>query len=240
MRFLEFLNESYKKRITVDDAIELIKDNVHNDLKKPLYRGMSDGADCMIIDSTYVGRKSANTKNYYTLILDQILKTTKFPLRSKSIICSKAKHIAEDYGDALYVIFPMKGVKIAAVNEVDIWHTTFKADHYDGRMLDLNGFMKDMGISDDSFNSIVEDLNKMFENDDKYNSEFPYMLLKKAIDDTKDVKTSLLKLYKTVVDKFTLHDSSSEISGMSECWVEGKCIAIKYEVFLNALYKMKD
>ena len=114
----------------------------------------------------------------------------------------------------------------------------FRSDDYDGRMLDLNDFMKDMGISDDSFNSIIEDLNKMFENDDKYNSKFPYMLLKKAIGDTKDVKTSLLKLYKTVVDKFTLHDSSSEISGMSECWIGGKCIAIKYEVFLNAMYKM--
>ena len=148
--------------------------------------------------------------------------------------------IAKDYGDELYVIFPMKDVKIAAVNDLDIWYTTFKSDHYSGRLIDLNDFMSDMGISDDSFNSIVNDLNKMFKDDDKYKSKYAYVLLKRAIGDTKNIKDSLLKLYQTVVNKFTLHDSTSNINGISECWVEGKCIAIKYKVFLNAMHEMKD
>ena len=91
MKFVEFLTESeqqsdYKKKISVEDAIILAKNNPNTE--KLIFRGMKDSGDYLLIEGDKGGRQSAHTKNYYTMLLDQQLKDSKYPMRSKSIICT--------------------------------------------------------------------------------------------------------------------------------------------------------
>lgn len=63
-------------------------------------------------------RKSRNTKNYYTLIMDNEPIWNRFPKRSQSIICLTDGY---DYGPNEYIVLPKDGWKIGNTNERDFW-----------------------------------------------------------------------------------------------------------------------
>ena len=71
--------------ISLEDAIKLIKENC--DVNNFLYRGYKSSQKYLHIDSNKSERKSANTSNHYTVLIDTFLDDI-FPLRSKSIICT--------------------------------------------------------------------------------------------------------------------------------------------------------
>src|SRR5574344_2183201 len=128
MKFIDFLHEntnSYKTKISIDKAKQLIKDHCKNiDLKRPLWRGMRDTDNSFILHGEKGNRVSITDGNYHTVIIDHNISKNKlnYPLRSKSIICitDKGKSNTEIFGDERYAILPFDNTVIGVVPESDI------------------------------------------------------------------------------------------------------------------------
>lgn len=88
-----------------------------------IWRGVSNTpANWYLADSSNAPpRKSANTLNYYTLIIDNSPRWSKFPKRSQSFVCSTSKATAGAYGTALFAVFPFNGTPIGICPRNDIW-----------------------------------------------------------------------------------------------------------------------
>lgn len=142
--FKDFLNERAVDKepeyITAElrRAIDVIKDKCKNALwmfkeDRPLFRGDPKLHDAIgneaygIIDTSKTVRKSQNTSNYYTLILDNHPGRTDFPKRSKSLIGTTSLKTAINYmkGESKtpYVMIPFDDAKIGVVNKADMWYT---------------------------------------------------------------------------------------------------------------------
>lgn len=86
-------------------------------------------------------RRSQNTSNFYTAILDTspAMRAQKFPLRSKSLICSTSKAAAEGYSDwgashSISFVLPKNGAHIGVTPKSDIWYTPVKFPVGDDRL----------------------------------------------------------------------------------------------------------
>lgn len=130
-RFNAFLlNEGRGKGLTKYQAVELIKKNcfdivkTYSKTKGRIYRGASgidDYYDYQIVDPTKGKlRRSKNTRNYYTLLMDNLTPWNVYPKRSRSIVCSTNIHKASGYGN-LYVVLPYNNAKIGVCPSEDIW-----------------------------------------------------------------------------------------------------------------------
>lgn len=244
MKFIQFLNEStetYKKKISLEEAIEIAKKSKF-DSKNMIFRGMGDSGDYLIIDGTKGGRASANTKNYYTVILDELLKNTKYPLRSKSIICSTDKRRAQDYGD-LYVIIPLDGAIIGSTNRSDIWNLSFNALGCTDHMVDFNDHFNTLEIKDRSYETIVKGLKSVVDNDlsnFSHDSDMKYSAkeIKNVFKDYKTVEKDLATLYGSIVDQFTLHNPGDQLRKNTEVWIGGPCLAVKFHIFMDEIFDL--
>jgi hypothetical protein len=87
-----------------------------------IYRGgdFFDDIDAAIGDPTTKERRSANTHNYYTYIIDNSEEWKNYPPRSRSFICSTDRGTASNFGEP-YLYFPVNGSKIAQCPENDLW-----------------------------------------------------------------------------------------------------------------------
>lgn len=65
-------------------------------------------------------RVSANTENYYTLIVDHDPAWSDYPPRSASIICTNKMHVAGGYGTT-YVVLPEGDPQIGVCSRADYW-----------------------------------------------------------------------------------------------------------------------
>jgi hypothetical protein len=237
MKFKEFLNEStssYKKKISLEEAAEIIKKNCTGfiDHGKVLYRGsysyMPDENYLLSIPETV--RKSANTSNHYTLALDHVLKEKNWPLRSKSWICSTNADEASNYGDDYKVIIPFDATKVGIVHANDIW---FKAILNTITFEEFADTMKDLEIRDDTYQDMVHDCFTTY-NDELDADTYDYIdefkeLFGDKIKSEKDVEERLDWLFDPDRIKFKLTNGKDmDIpSGKSECWVGGgHCLAI--------------
>lgn len=74
-------------------------------------------------DSSSFSRKSANTQNYYTVLIDKFLSEwNKFPNRGKSWICSTNKHTADTYNiNKLFRVYPVGNPIIGICSLSDMW-----------------------------------------------------------------------------------------------------------------------
>jgi len=121
------LNEGRGKPISKEEAIELIKKNCSGIVKSyktgdRIYRG-AGGSDTeyQFIDPTKGKlRRSRNTRNYYTLLMDNLTPWKAYPKRSRSIVCSTDKYKAGGYG-SLYIVLPYNNAKIGVCSNRDIW-----------------------------------------------------------------------------------------------------------------------
>ncbi len=85
-----------------------------------LYRGMPRRSEMMFGDSSLLNRRSANTSNHYTLLIDYILNSwNKFPKRSKSFICSTNSD--RDFYGITYEVYPVGNPLIGICPSEDMW-----------------------------------------------------------------------------------------------------------------------
>jgi hypothetical protein len=88
-----------------------------------IYRGVRFDSKYNFVygDSSLTERKSANTQNYYTQIMDNILPEWKqFPKRSRSFICGNTPRICNGYGH-IYSVLPIGDPLIGVCPFDDLW-----------------------------------------------------------------------------------------------------------------------
>ena len=89
--------------------------------QKSILRGVNFRGEYYLIDPKKSERVSANTLNYYTILLDGHPKWKSYPKRSQSIICTNVKSKTSNYGDSTYRVFPYDGSNIGVCPTPDIW-----------------------------------------------------------------------------------------------------------------------
>lgn len=132
----------------------------------PIWRGErqaqallgSDGV--AVIDTTKSERSSQNTRNWYTLILDNHPAYKDFPKRSQSIICTTKYTTAQSYGrDNAMAVIPFDSAKIGWVNAPDIWKKSVNLDGSRESLIGMNDFfdrLESLGLRDNDWQSFVE------------------------------------------------------------------------------------
>lgn len=107
---------------------------------RPIWRGFksplfdhNDGGIAAVIDPSATERQSQNTSNYYTLFFDNHPERAGWPKRSRSLIASRSEHRASMFtwsSNSVYAVIPFNGVKIGAVNALDMWDTLIGVEKF--------------------------------------------------------------------------------------------------------------
>lgn len=102
-------------------------------------------------------RTSANTRNYYTYIIDNSENWKDFPKRSKSLICRAYINQIPTYNGYDYYVIPIdKEVKFGVCNDSDLW-TSFKNLYEYCDIFSLMIFNKSLEIICNIFGISIED-----------------------------------------------------------------------------------
>ena len=111
--------------ITKEQAISIVHKNCRYYTRKSqsIYRGlgMQTDAFALLVQPSKYERESANTANYYTLLIDNSPKWINYPKRSKSIVCSTSYDTARGYGMTTCYVIPFRSANIGICSESDIW-----------------------------------------------------------------------------------------------------------------------
>lgn len=246
-KFYKYISEGYGKS-RIDPISESdCKDSIRYNCKKssessPIWRGTkSFSQNYGFGDSTSAEqlRKSANTANYYTLIIDNSKYWSDFPPRSSSFVCTTRENKADMYG-SLYRVFPFDGTPIAVCPKSDIWFS-FK-------------FTESIELINDVISLAAQSLNL---DSKKINNDYKYLI--KSLDEigkdfkNKDGDPSWFKMTsfsikpffndylesdmpfsKFLIEKmapkqngFKLVKAGNKLPGRNEVWFSGKAIFIK-------------
>lgn len=240
MKISELLKEDRKQKIAAEEAARVALINCTDALKfkhTPIVRGMS-GEHCHILNGEAGGRTSKNSSNHYTLILDEILPESGFPLRSKSTICENWEGRANTrmYGN-LHVILPFNGVKIGVCPQADIWHTEVTIGEYTKDLNIWNDEFEMREVRDASYDTIVNDITQggslSKDEDDEYvrwfrrvfgNNKGEYNATRVDKMLRQAYSPEALKLALTTTKNPTFNDGKQH-----ELWFSGKCVAMPFK-----------
>jgi len=200
-----------------------------------LIRGTKESGDFLFSQpSKGQPRKSANTENYITLLVDHILPSWKnYPDRSKSLVChtNKKLYFNSVYGSTTYAVFPFDDSSIGICPDDDWWGS-----------FDETLYPKDVP----GFNTLLEELFGL-------NDNITYQELKKILNtvtpplDSKTFKsftkgnflTYLDVLLSPIKNNFKLIKTGGRLpTKIREAWTDGDSILIHndvFEMFFNSI-----
>lgn len=235
MRFKDFLLLEAKHRIdiSVEKAIELLRERCSDALEhfdQPIWRGSRGSTEnAYLIQGDAGGRSSANTSNYYTVIIDEFYPKRGYPKRGLSIICANApnKNYARSYGN-VYAIFPYDGTPIGVCPEEDIWHvkTQIGNARREKTVEDWNSWFESNEIPDYSFEDMVNGIKETME--DPEDDHYDYVTdvfgtkpdkVEEMIEDAYDPRILGIQLATPDI-MHKLNDKPREL------WIGGRCIAL--------------
>lgn len=208
----------------------------------PLYRGMRGNLpDAIMIDPAAGERKSENTTNHYTLIMDNSPYMKGWPKRSKSLICSTDPIVSSGYGN-VYAIYPVDNTKIAVCPYADMWNTNVIIPEIAvGEYQDLEGLndkLDILGVPDTSYADMVNYINS----EDfvrKYNEQANMRRYPARLENPSDLLSILQMKLSPKNANFSLYDvkdfPKSVLKDDRECWFSGKCVAIKKDTVYQEL-----
>lgn len=242
--FTEFLAESeeqvsYKQKLDSSDPkkiIDMIKSNCFNmNIKKPYWRGMKSSGDCLLIDGSKGQRKSNDTTNYYTMLIDHFAKKDQ-PLRTKSLICetNAGKNYAKRYADMhmgdLYAVYPYDNADIGFVGKQDIWDVEVNINGDKLRTVKWNDQFKAAGLDESSYDSFIASIKKIFDKPEADRSQKETQIYMTFGRKFENVEKHLENAYSADKLKFKI-GSTATIDGSkeSEVWISGNCIFVKYD-----------
>ena len=246
MRFKEFIREArHREDISIEKAIELLEKHcgeAYKHFDEPLWRGsrrMTE--DAYLVSGEDGNRTSANTKNYYTLVMDHFLPELGYPKRSKSIIMGNTKNLeyVQAYGTT-YAVFPYDGVKIGVCEHEDLWYSKIQVGNEKHPMTveQLNrrfyGFDLDDSTYQDFKNSIITKMNDT--------SSIQSIVTGMFGKDPSKVESILKAAYSPESLKLhlaTTSDIKKYDDNKRELWIGGKCIAIKRATWLKMMEDRK-
>jgi len=238
MRLKQFLLiEGRTKPIDQDEAISFIQENCKQALKmynenREIYRSITDeykSTPFKIGDSSKFKRTSAYTKNYYTMLLDNLPEWKKFPKRSRSFIGSSTIERATSHGGTLYVAFPVDGTKIGVCPKDDIWGSFGEL-----RLSQFNRFLEDF------FYNLLHQypnetnwkkLKTQFKSINKIIKANPELIevtfIKKYHKD--NLFNAVREYLNPDKNKFQLKEIGDKLSKNKEIWWSGRTVFIKYD-----------
>lgn len=238
MKFSEYLIENdkeYKRVIDVEEALKLIKKYCSNmDISKPYWRGTKDGGDAYIIDGSKGYRKSKDTGNYYTLLIDHFSKSGN-PLRSKSIICisnpgyNYAAHYAIINNGEYYAVFPYDNAKIGFVGAQDMWDVNINIGKLTYSITKLNEIYKACNLNDDSYDDFIKGIKDILQKDKVDINE--NMIHRIFESDVNNVEPYLKHAYNDSLNFKYGTSATIDNNTESEIWISGNCVLIRYDIW---------
>ena len=246
MRLKTFiLNESRSKNIDFDEATNIIKTKCKKAydtmLVSPIFRGVENNTNSMFVDPKKgKPRKSANTKNYYTYIIDNSPAWKNYPKRSKSIICTTDAGYAMGFGTT-YRVFPYDGAKIGVCPTGDLWSSFWGIlkDDLDSVNDALSKIFDFYGVKlDDSSYKMFKESFKVFDN--SYNvfnykkeyiyKHFPYNIefIKELLNgyNGKNFYKKVENMFNPKKNEFELKKIGDSLPVNKEVWTDSKSVLI--------------
>lgn len=238
--FKQFLQEaSHRTDISVEKAWELLEVNCKDALKNfklPLWRGTRKAREDAYLfhpgDEAAPGRTSANTTNYYTVIMDKFLPYYGYPKRSKSIILGNFENLAyiQEMGN-VYAIFPYDGVEIGVCEDYDLWETAeFAIGNYPVKssIRAWNNFFREHKLSEDSWEDFRDSLEEAMADGKPYAQQFL-----KWFGPPEKIEEIFKKAYSPETLNTELSDSASirHVPGARELWISGNCIGLSLDTW---------
>lgn len=244
MRLVEYMSERRGNDIPREHAIELVSRQYKEAYNAPvaIFRGVGGYGDYVYIDpsKSKQPRVSANTANYYTLIIDNSPKWKKYPKRSKSLICSTDESYANDFGNT-YRVYPINGSNIGVCPHRDIW----EAGHYkEYNFADIAGYINETirtdAIKKDDADEDWETMNRVFKLVDKKKDKIlefmekyyeSYNSTMKFFRDYLDSGYTFMEYIEWILDPklcgFQLVKTGMSIPGKREVWTDAPCVLVK-------------
>jgi hypothetical protein len=226
-----------------------------------IYRDSATTGDVLLVEPSKYERYSANTFNYYTLMIDNFPEWQKYPKRSKSIICSTNPIYAEAFGENLYKVFPIDGARIGVCPNSDIWPTNIggKAQLSDlveaiddlliifyNNILheakpelidrDYNKFKKAMELIDKNFEKFAHEYKNTGQ--EYYSKKYYCKIWNELKYFSKKVSSIdfLRKIFNPETCKFELKTSGDSLPLDREVWIEDKSVLVNRDVWKKIFY----
>jgi uncharacterized LabA/DUF88 family protein len=243
MRLYEYLDERRGRTINEKECRELL-DTKHSKAfegKGQIFRGVDGYGDYVYINpsKSRSPRISANTHNYYTLIMDNSPDWKQYPKRSRSLICSTDKSYADNFGDGeSYSVYPQNGASIGVCPGGDIWGAGFYKGHDFGTIVDhIDDIINTNSIGVEKADYDYENMVKIFKLIDK-KQEDVYVEMKRYFGSTKVFFENYLDSGKTFLGfieyilnpircGFTLVKAGDSIPNGREVWMSQPCVMVK-------------
>lgn len=213
--------------------------------KKPLARFSTRGyGTATIIDPSAGVRRSQNTSNHYTLIMDHSPYMTEFPRRSKSIICHS---VYPDYfglsGDRnVYMLYPFDNTTIGVCPDSDLWDTLVTIPGLGLRQKmwnNINDALERLGVPASSFKELYEETQTIefaeryntycdnLENPAMVNPWYTNMTGFQRLNDPSKIVEHIFNCMRPEDLGITAADIGSfNLPEERECWFSGPCVAI--------------
>jgi hypothetical protein len=138
-----------------------------------IYRGLNNKNNkYLFIQPSKFERKSANTLNFYTILIDNSKYWKEYPKRSKSICCTNNKSHVKYYFDNIYRVYPKIGARIGVCPAYDIFYSFEKglkilSNILHKKISDLSEFEDFLYLETHVYGNYS--YKKMINNIDKYN-----------------------------------------------------------------------
>lgn len=237
MKFAAFLLENkHKESISLEEAIYIVQTKCKKSIHNKIWRGGGFEDGIYLMDSSKTVRRSANTANHYTLILDHINNKKDLPLRSKSFIMSGSQDIAEQFGTCLRII-PFDDAKIGLTGEEDFWYVQLNTDDD----LDFEYFgalFSNLKISNKSYEELVDScvkkliiLRENAKTDDVDQNDEQFLNIFKDFNaDKNGIEKALEKAFDCGLQYCTGATAIGKTK-TNELWLSGKCLAVTDEIY---------
>lgn len=259
MRFEQYLSEAdgRTRAIAREKAVEFIKKNCMNSARAfftkgtGLFRGHISIYDNFgIINPKTHTRRSANTSNYYTLLVDNLPQWKDYPKRSQSIICANDERTAYGSQSDKYLVLPVDNGKIGVCDEPDFWESFGKT--YRTEMNSFNDNLKRILINfadsyaDNNWAALKKEIDKA----DKHSED-----IAKHVDRTMGQYSiiggmirndmTLWEFINYVLDPknndFTLINNTKDLptNYSRECWTDAVSVFINVDYLHDHKYSLK-
>jgi hypothetical protein len=198
-----------------------------------------------VIDTTKSERKSKDTSNWYTLIIDNHPKYKNYPKRSKSLICTNNIETADEFGTPMAII-PFNDAKIGVVNAPDIWDKIIIMGDDKINIESANGYfdmLRKFGLSDTNWQSFI-DFDKKLKTDENFREEVKNSVKGKLIESLlDDFVDKVRKMYDDLGFELLTpkqYEKRPTTSRETEMWVGGKVLCLRENIFKTLCNEFKN
>lgn len=251
------VNDLYTSAVDPSMVLDLLQTHcsqaLHTMGKTPMARFSRKGYEIVsIVDPTVGERKSQNTTNQYTLLMDNSPYMKDFPKRSRSIICHSIypPYYESGASDNMYMIYPFDNTVIGVCPDEDLWDTKVTIPGlglHDRSWETMNNVLQKLHVPDDSYAELYaymksDDLVEAYHNFTKYMKSLggrSYPMNKEVFVPLEDPKMLLEHIQYCMRPEVTGLSVTSigawRNIGKKECWIGGKFLAISSNYFFKEL-----